>query len=264
MSALNIDLVKDDYINWIKENTKMTKVMKGNIEISSPFIDSFNENIKVYISKETGKLYISDDGYTIWNLQSYGLPLRKNSSRYNMLKSIVNSKGLKINEDSQEIYVNVNNDNIGAAIHTLIQGIISITDLAYTNTTNVKNLFYEEVYSYFVENKPSYNFIPDIDLQGKSTLSHKFDYLFFTKKSGGNAVKLINRLDTKTVKSILFSWEDTYAQRKERYNEDLSMSVIINDKDKKINSTLISALNEYKVKDLYWSDKKTIQKELSA
>ncbi|WP_081658311.1 DUF1829 domain-containing protein [Pontibacillus halophilus] len=41
-------------------------------------------------------------------------------------------------------------------------------------------------------------------------MNHKFDYLFHTKKSANKVVKLVNSLDSKNVKSILFSWDDAY------------------------------------------------------
>ncbi|WP_449354369.1 DUF1829 domain-containing protein [Virgibacillus natechei] len=255
--------IKENYLDWLKDNTKLTEVMNNSIEISSPFLDSYDENIKIYISKDKNGFILSDDGYTFWNLNAYGMAFKKNTSRHSMLHRIINIKGLKFDEQTKEIYIKANQNTIGSAMHTLIQGLINISNLSITNTKNIKGLFYDNVYNYFSKNNEIFDFFPDIDLQGKSQLTHKFDYMFNMKDKKKKLVKLVNQLNINAVQSILFSWEDTYTQRLHKYNEDLSMATIINDENKNINQSYLAAFEEYNVQYVFWSEKDSIHKNLS-
>src|SRR5690625_1100302 len=65
-----IGSIKDSYISWINKNTSFTKTKPGIIELSSPFLDAIDENIKIYIEPDVDEFRISDDGFTLWSLRS--------------------------------------------------------------------------------------------------------------------------------------------------------------------------------------------------
>src|SRR5690625_1100303 len=115
-----IGSIKDSYISWINKNTSFTKTKPGIIELSSPFLDAIDENIKIYIEPDVDEFRISDDGFTLWSLESSGISFRKGSTREKILNAIINRSGISISDDN-ELYSYVNDNNLGRSIDTFIQ-----------------------------------------------------------------------------------------------------------------------------------------------
>lgn len=101
---------------------------------------------------------------------------------------------------------------------------------------SIKAIFNEEVKNYFYKNRELYDPFPDIELQGKSKLTHTFDYLMNTANRPKKLVHLINYLDQAQLERTLLSWQDTAEQRKEKYDENLSMVALINDSEREISN----------------------------
>jgi hypothetical protein len=256
-----IDLVERSYFDWIKQNTKFANVLNEAVELSSPFVDSLNENIKVYIEPSSSEFKISDDGYTLWSLESMGISFRKGSHREKMLFQIIDRYNVQL--DDKTLYIACDKDNIGKSIHYLIQAILTISDLLKTDKKHVKSLFFEEVEKYFEQNKNIYDFFPDLEIQGKSKLTHKFDYLMNTKNMQKKLVRVVNHLDQIQLERILLSWQDTSQQRLIRYKENLGMVALINDSEKKIPKKFSDAFNEYGIEAIGFSDKEKVKESLS-
>lgn len=130
---VELDVVKDSYVNWIRENTHLSDGLNNSIEISSPFIDSLNENIKLYVVPESNDIKVTDDGYTIWNLETTGMVFRKGSQRERILLDIMERYSVDIDLSTKELYIKTDSDNLGMAIHVLTQTILSVSDLLRFN-----------------------------------------------------------------------------------------------------------------------------------
>lgn len=260
---VELDVVKDSYVNWIRENTHLSDGLNNSIEISSPFIDSLNENIKLYVVPESNDIKVTDDGYTIWNLETTGMVFRKGSQRERILLDIMERYSVDIDLSTKELYIKTDNDNLGMAIHVLTQTILSVSDLLRFNKKNIKNLFYEEVNNYFTQNKEIFDYFPDFEIQGKSKLMHRFDYLMTTQNKQKKLVKLVNSLDQVQLERILLSWQDTSQQRIKKYNENLGMVALINDSQKKISSKFEIAFAQYGIEPIGFSNKAAVNQSLS-
>ncbi|MDX6047474.1 DUF1828 domain-containing protein [Bacillus paranthracis] len=259
--SININLIEQSYFNWIKQNTKFTSVLNEAVELSSPFVDSLNENVKIYIEPNSHEFRITDDGYTLWSLEALGISFRKGSHREKMLHQIVDRHNIHLND--KELYILSDKDNIGRAIHILIQSVLTISDFLKTDKKNVKSLFIEEVGKYFIKNKDLYDYFPDLEIQGKSKLMHKFDYLMTTKNRQKKLVRLVNHLDQIQLERVLLSWQDTSQQRLKNYNEDLGMVALVNDSEKELPDKFTQAFNEYGIEALGFSDKEKVKHSLS-
>lgn len=257
-----IDTIKDSYLNWIKENTKFTNVKQNIVELSSPFLDAMDENIKIYIENGMNEFKISDDGFTIWSLESSGVSFRKGSTRDSILKSIVNQHGINISE-GKELYKYVDEKNLGNSMHTFLQSILSISDMLMYSTHTIENLFFDEVNKYFNENKQLYDPFPFLEIIGRSKLSYRFDFLMNVKNNNKKLVTLINYLTQAQIERALISWEDTSIQRKKLYNENIQMVTLINDKERKLTKEYEEAFITYGIEPIEFSNKKQIEKSLS-
>lgn len=254
--------VKDSYLKWLDMNTKFTNVQDGIIEISSPFIDPMNENIKLYVERKGNEYLISDDGFTIWSLESTGVHFRKGSTKYKILKSITSQHGIFISENN-ELFKVVDKNNLGNGIHYFLQSLLNISDMLMYNQHTIENLFFDEVNNYFNQNKDLYNPFPSIEIIGKSKLSYHFDFLMNVKDNNKKLVTLINYLTKSQVERTLISWTDTRVQRKKLYKEDIEMVTIINDKERQLTSEFKGALTEYGIEPIEFSNKSQIEKSLS-
>lgn len=260
---MTLDTIKDSYINWIKENTVFTEVLNNSIELSSPFVDSLNENIKLYIEPNQTKFKVTDDGYTIWSLETAGVSIRKGSHREKMLYDVIDKHCITINPLTNELFVYSDKDSLGGSIHSLIQATLTVSDFLKTNKKNIKNLFMEEVSNYFRENEEIFDPFPDIEIQGKSKLLHRFDYLMTVQKKQKKLVKLVNHLDQVQLERILLSWQDTSQQRTTKYKESLGMVALINDSHKPIASKYEEAFLQYGIEAIGFTNKTEVKRSLS-
>lgn len=258
-----LGITRDSYFEWIQENTVFSTVLNKAVELSSPFLDSLNENIKIYIEPNSSEFKVSDGGYTIWSLESTGISFRKGSHREKVLYKMISRMNISVNSETKELYIYSDEKDLGRSIHDLTQAILSVSDLLWFNKKTVKSLFFEEVSDYFKQHTDKFDLFPDLEIQGKSKLSHHFDYLMTVKNRNKKLVRLINHLDQTQLERTLLSWEDTSQQRTSKYGESLSMVALINDKDKEISPRHKEAFEMYHIEPVGFSNKQEVVKSLS-
>src|SRR5690625_7690666 len=112
---------------------------------------------------------MSDDGFTLWSLESSGISFRKGSTREKILNAIINRSGISIPDDN-ELYSYVNDTNLGRAMHTFIQSIISISDMLMYRKNTLGGLFLDAVYKCFQDNCELYDRLRSIQITGKTKL----------------------------------------------------------------------------------------------
>lgn len=267
MSAQTIEVenIVNNYLQWVKENNHFKLHSNNVIELSTPSIDNFGDNINLIIKKDGSKVKISDDAYYVWNLESHGLNVTKrNSKRNQLLKSILSFETVHLDETTNEIYKITSSKNVGQGIHEMVQALNKVSDLMYLNQANVKSVFSEDVFSYLKANKEIYDYFPDFQIVGQSKLAFNFDALFTTKNRNKKLVKIYNSFSKTNVENALLSWLDTVPYRLEHHDSNLSMALIINDEDvKPLSQDYLDALSEYDIQVLPFSDKELLKSELS-
>jgi len=122
------NIIMEKYLAWIKDNTFMRE-LKGNIvKITSPFLDARNDYIQIYIKEiAKGKYRLTDGGYLIADLESYGIELTP--KRKGLFEFTINSYGVKYSrsKSDREVYIDTDLDNIGRSKHRLIQCLNTIS-----------------------------------------------------------------------------------------------------------------------------------------
>ncbi len=140
---------------------------------------------------------------------------------------------------------------------------MTISDSLKLTKKTIKNLFIEEVNKYFHDNDEIFDPFPDIEIQGKSKLMHRFDYLMNVKNKQKKLVRLVNHLDQIQLERILLSWQDTSQQRISKYKENLGMVALINDSTKPISSKFEEAFIQYGIEPIGFSNKDDVKNSLS-
>jgi hypothetical protein len=248
------NLVKD-YIDWLRQRISIESV-NGVCEITTPFLDRHNDQLQIYVKKTDNSLILTDDGYTINDLKSSGCDL-SSQTRKRKLQTIINGFGVRFSDD--EIFVETRPENFPQKKHNLIQAILSINDLFFTAAPFVASMFNEDVETYLRLNEV--RFTPRVKFTGKSGFDHFFDFVIpASNKMPERILKAINKPDDKNIKLLIFSWSDT---KEVRAIDSLAYGVL-NDSEKDINPSLYSALKQYGIKPILWSQRDKVINELAA
>lgn len=265
VEMLNANEIADNYFGWVKSNYNFSELQNsGNIEIQTPFVDAYGDGVSFVVKLENDQLIVTDEGYTIWNLEVMGHNItRKNTHRRRILGSLLKSENAQIS-DANELKINVKKNNIGQAVHDMTQLVIKINDMTMLSTSNVKNIFYDEALEYFNKNNEIYKKLPSFQITGKSQLSHKIDFGFFTKDEV-KLVKLHNTLTRSSVESAIVTLVDTAEYRLDNYQETQKICLLVNGVDK-TKSTIVNhmdSLAEYNIELIDFKDKKEVELKLS-
>jgi hypothetical protein len=245
----------DRYLVWLKDKTALRQV-KDSIEITTPYLDRHNDYMQIYVKRDNGGYILTDDGYTIGDLQQSGCEL-ESKKRKDLLQLTLNGFGVKI--ENEAMLVHASTENFSSRKHNLIQAMLSVNDLFYLAAPMVSSLFWEDVMSWL--NTNDVRFTPRVKFAGKSGYDHMFDFVIpASRKYPERIVQAINRPIRDTVQSFAFSWIDTKDARPEN-----SMSyALLNDSDHAPASNVLDALKNYGVKPVLWSKREAVKEELVA
>lgn len=87
------------WINALNQDFEFKAIDSSHINISSYSTDAFDESISLMISKVGNQFMISDQGYTLWNLESGGITLCEKCSNEDAIKSLTGSANVSLSND---------------------------------------------------------------------------------------------------------------------------------------------------------------------
>ena len=253
------DELKAKYIDWLKKEITIDDIECNNtFEITTPFLDRFNDYIQIYVTiLGDNEVKISDGQYVISNLKSSGVDI-KTDKREAILLSILKRNGVFKNKD--ELYVISNLVDFPQKKLNLIQTMINIDDMFMLTSNIVASLFLEDIKLFF-DSKEIY-YTDNINIQGKSGFNYSYDFILQRSKNKPERVcKAINNGTKSNMENTLFSWYDT----KENRNKDSKLIVLLNDKNN-IENGVIEGFKQYDVEVIKWSERndEKVTKLLSA
>jgi hypothetical protein len=188
------------YLAWIKDGLSVTSI-DGWDEITTPFLDRYNDHLQVYVKSGEDTVELTDDGYTIANLELIGCDLTS-SRRRSIFDSILAVRG--VTENAGALYCKGPIGSLPQLKHGLIQAMLAIDDMFMTTRTNVASMFLEDVTRYLKEQ--DIRFTPDISFSGTSGLSHAFDYVIpASKVAPERIVQTITTPGRARIESVLFA-----------------------------------------------------------
>lgn len=243
----DIKKMVNQYYSWLRDNTIINELDEFT-EITTPFLDRHNDCIQLYVRKEKdNNIYISDDSYTIDDLQLSGIDINT-PKRKELLKNILTSYGVNINKDN-ELFVICSEKDFSLKKHFFIQAIQDINNLCYTAKNTVSSIFADDVAAYFEMH--DIRVLPTIQLVGKSGLPIKIDFgITKSKDNPERYVQLVNTINKQTTEHILFGWEDLREVRKKS-----QMIAFLNDGKNKVKPDIMQAYSSYGIKTVLWSER---------
>lgn len=122
--------LKRSYFDWLFKEYNYLDIDNSLIEITTPFLDPDFDSIIMYAEfLDSNTILLTDDGWTIDNLESHGVSFSKQSKIVNHhLQEITNYLGLEVNQD-KEIFIKTSLDKFPIAKQRLLQGIMQVNDL---------------------------------------------------------------------------------------------------------------------------------------
>jgi Domain of unknown function DUF1829/Domain of unknown function DUF1828 len=250
-----IDRLLNDYIAWLKDKTVLRQIDDW-VEITTPYLDRHNDYVQIYAKKSNGGFILTDDGYTIDDLEQSGCKL-ESRRRQDLLKMTLNGFGVQLHDEALEVHATP--ENFASRKHNLVQAMLAVNDMFYLAAPMVANLFYEDVAAWLDLHEIRYS--PNVKFTGKTGYDHRFDFVIpKSRQQPERIVKAINRASRDTAEAVAFSWIDTREVRP----PDSRAYAMLNDSEQSVPEPIIDALSNYEVRPVRWSERESVLVELAA
>jgi hypothetical protein len=251
----DIERLLADYRVWLKDKTTLRELNGSSVEITTPYLDRHNDALQIYASRENGGLVLTDDSYTIHDLESSGCGLT--DKRRELLRLTLNGFGVKLNNEALEVHATP--ANFALKKHSLIQAMIAVNDLFYLAKPVIESLFFEDVVLWLDANDIRYT--PKVKFTGTSGYDHPFNFVMpKSRRQPERIVQAINRPSREHAESFIYAWNDTREVR----TPDAKAYAILNDADQPISSGVSEAFRRYNIKPVPFSDRAEVVSELAA
>ncbi|HEY6341288.1 MAG TPA: DUF1829 domain-containing protein [Bryobacteraceae bacterium] len=253
-----IERLLNDYRAWLKAKTTLREVNGAWIEITTPYLDRHNDALQIYARAESGSYILTDDSYTVRDLEASGCNL-DSERRKDLLVMTLNGFGVEMSDDALE--VRATPENFPARKHSLIQAMLAVNDLFYTARPFVQSLFLEDVIAWLDTNEIRYT--PKIKLTGMSGFDHLFEFVIPKspkKQQPERIVQPINHPTPDTAENFIFAWTDTRQVRP----SDSKAYAVLNDTEQQVSSGVLDAFRNYQIQSILFSRRNDFVEQLAA
>lgn len=251
----DVQKLLDDYVAWLRDKTLLREVADW-VEITTPYLDRHNDYVQIYARKSNGVYVLTDDGYTLEDLEQSGCKLNS-PKRQELLKTTLNGFGIQLHGSALEVHATP--DNFALRKHNLVQAMLAVNDMFYLAVPMVASLFYEDVVAWLDLHDVRYT--PKVKFSGKTGYDHLFDFVIpKSRKQPERIIQTINRPNRDTAQVVAFAWIDT----KEVRPPDSKAFALLNDSEIAISSAVTDALQNYDVRPILWSKREEVWEELAA
>ena len=247
----------DRYWRWLRDETILRRIGDW-VEITTPYLDRHNDCLQIYAKRHDGGFVLTDDGYTVEDLEQSGCML-DSPRRQDLLKTTLNGFGVHMSGTTKALEVRASADDFALRKHNLVQAMLAVNDLFCLATPTVASLFYEDVVAWLDTCEIRYT--PNARFTGKSGYDHRFDFVIpKSRMQPERVLRAINRPGRDTAQTMTFAWVDT---REVRSPESRAYA-ILNDPDRPISQSVLDAMRSYDVRPVPWSDRERARAELAA
>ena len=268
MILIELDAKKlsDKYIQWYKEQISFKNIKKNVVRIDLPFLDSFQDEIVLYaIQQPDGNIKLTDDGWTINNLEEHGVFINRSKHRKEILKRQLNLYGVENNE-FDELSVVADISHFSEAKHRLLQAVLFVNDMFMFSPSNTSNVFLDDMQKFFDEH--NIRVTAGVSFLGNSGLTHKYDFLISGfKEIPTRLIKTLSASNNDSIfaKSILTDISQTCMIR----SDPTAYYVFINDIDKNknkidVNPEILALFKQNDIKPVKYTNRESVVKELAA
>jgi hypothetical protein len=251
-----IDILLDDYRHWLKDKTSLREIDATWVEITTPYLDRHNDSLQIYAKKTPTGYLLSDDSYTLHDLELSGCSLTT-QKRLDLLRLTLNGFGVRRNEDALE--VEATKETFAYGKHNLIQSMLAVNDLFYLAQPMVTSLFFEDVTSWL--DLSDIRYTPKVKFTGVSGYDHLFDFVIpKSTKQPERIVQAINRPTRDSAEAFIYKWSDTRNVRP----QNSQAFAFLNDQVQPLPAGVMDAFKNYQINPVVWSQRDQEQARLAA
>lgn len=251
----DIQSLMDAYHAWLKDKSMLRQVNEW-VEITTPYLDRHNDYVQIYAKRANGGFTLTDDGYTINDLEQSGCKLGSRK-RQDLLRMTLNGFGVQM--EGAALQVHAASENFALRKHNLVQAILAVNDMFYLAMPMVASLFYEDVVAWLDVHDVRYT--PKVKFTGKTGYDHLFDFAIpKSRQQPERIVQTINRPNRNTAQAVVLSWIDT----KEIRSPESRAYALLNDTEQEVSLAVVDALRSYDVHPVAWSQRENVREELAA
>lgn len=251
----DIQSLMDAYHTWLKDKSMLRQVNEW-VEITTPYLDRHNDYVQIYAKRANGGFTLTDDGYTINDLEQSGCKL-ESRKRQDLLRMTLNGFGVQL--EGTALQVHSAPENFALRKHNLVQAILAVNDMFYLAMPMVASLFYEDVVAWLDVHDVRYT--PKVKFTGKTGYDHLFDFVIpKSRQQPERIVQTINRPNRNTAQAVVLSWVDT----KEVRSPKSRAYALLNDTEQEVSLAVVDALRSYDVHPVAWSQRENVREELAA
>lgn len=234
----------DDYAQWLKSEITFERIGEY-YEITTPFLDSANDYLQIYVRQDDDNLLFTDDSATINNLKMCGFQFT--STRRAHLNRILSQYGVKLSGD--ELTIKATPRDFPQKKHQLLQCMLRVDDMFAMSKSKVASLFLDDIQEFFDQRDIFYS--DNVQFTGTSGFAHSYDFLLQrTRNKPERLCQAVNIPNKTSMSNILFSWSDTKPVRK----QDSKLVVILNDGNS-IAHGIEDAFYNYNAHVIRWSER---------
>jgi len=247
----------DRYVRWLQDKTTLRQVDDW-VEITTPYLDRHNDHLQMYAKKQGTGYLLTDDGYTLNDLELQGCKL-DSPKRQALLKQALNGFGVRQNASTSALEVEASADNFPRRKHAMVQAMLAVNDLFYLASPNVSNLFYEDVVAWL--EAAEVRFTTGVKFAGKSGYDRLFEFVIpKSRNQPERYVQTISRPSKAEADEVLLKWFDT----KDTRPPDSKWFTIVNDIEQRVPSGVLEEMRNYGIFSVPWSERDTVVGELAA
>jgi hypothetical protein len=251
-----VEKLLDDYRAWLKEKTVLRELDESWVEITTPYLDRHNDVLQIYARADNGHYLLSDDSYTIHDLEASGCNLHT-EKRQDLLKTTLAGFGVRLNREAIEVRASA--ENFSLRKHNLIQAMLAVNDLFYLAKPMVESLFFEDVIAWLDANEIRYT--PKVKFTGISGFDHLLDFVIpKSRKQPERIIQAINRPTRDYAEAFIHAWTDTREVRP----PDSKAYAVLNDAEQSISGGVLDAFRNYRIHPVPWSERGQVVTELAA
>ena len=251
-----IEKLLSDYRAWLQDKTTLRELRDDWVEITTPYVDRHNDTLQIYARRQNGGYLLTDDSYTIHDLEASGCNLAT-EKRQDLLKMTLNGFGVRLNGEALEIQASP--ESFPLRKHNLIQAFLAVNDLFYLAKPVVESLFFEDVIAWLDANDIRYT--PKAKFTGISGYDHLFDFVIpKSRKRPERILQAINRPTRDNAEAFIYAWNDT---REVRPPESKAYAVL-NDLEQSISVNVMDAFRNYSIHPVAWTNRAEVVTELAA
>ena len=99
----DVQSLLDRYWMWLRDETILRQIGEW-VEITTPYLDRHNDCLQIYAKRDDGGFVLTDDGYTVADLEQSGCPI-DSPRRQALFTTTLSGFGVQISEPTKALEV---------------------------------------------------------------------------------------------------------------------------------------------------------------